>query len=126
MRGGGQRAARARRPVSWPQTEGRGSTMMPTLLDMPIWAQFAPGPGRPGGPPFGPGPAGPPPGAVAGAIGLMLAIYGFVFLIFYIPTVIGMWKAFDKAGQPGWPAIFCFIPPLPMYFMGEISGKGGT
>jgi hypothetical protein len=97
-------------------------------LDLLIFAQQQFG-GRPGGPPpgFPGGPGGGlPPGAGAGvgtAIGAMLAVYFIIILVFLVPTLAGMWKAFSKAGQPGWAAI---VPLYNLYVMGEISGKGGV
>jgi hypothetical protein len=53
----------------------------------------------------------------------MLAIYFVIILVFAVPTIAGMWKAFAKAGQPGWAAI---VPLYNLYVLGEISGKGGV
>ena len=36
--------------------------------------------------------------------------------------IIGKWKVFVKAGQPGWG---CIIPILNIYFMTKIAGKPG-
>jgi hypothetical protein len=101
-----------------------------TALDMILFAQ---GQFGKGGPNFGGG--GPPPGwpttgpsgaqvttGVGTGIAVMLAIYFVVFLVIAVPTFAGMWKAFVKAGQPGWAAI---VPIYNFYVMGEISGKGG-
>jgi hypothetical protein len=57
-------------------------------------------------------------GALAGFFGFML----FVYLGIAIISIIGMWKAFEKAGKPGWAAI---IPIYNIYIMIEIVGKPG-
>lgn len=49
--------------------------------------------------------------------------FGFVLLISLVVAVItyaGMWKAFQKAGKPGWAAI---IPIYNFIVMLEIAGK---
>ena len=47
-------------------------------------------------------------------------------IIFYINLLVvviaGMWKAFEKAGQPGWA---CIIPIYNLYIMTKIAGKPG-
>jgi hypothetical protein len=54
----------------------------------------------------------------------ILAGVGFGFIIFYLAiiavAIAGMWKAFEKAGKPGWAAI---IPIYNIYIMIEIVGK---
>ena len=42
--------------------------------------------------------------------------------IFYLLVVIGLWKTFVKAGQPGWAAI---IPIYNIYIMLKIIGRPG-
>jgi hypothetical protein len=37
-----------------------------------------------------------------------------------IIAIIGQWKAFEKAGQPGWA---CIIPIYNLYIMTKIGGK---
>jgi hypothetical protein len=59
---------------------------------------------------------------LAGLAAFIIVIYAIAFIL-AILTIAGMWKAFSKAGQPGWAAI---IPFYNLYVMGEISGKGGT
>ncbi len=49
-------------------------------------------------------------GGGAGAGGAGIGILGFVCYFLFIlaitvPTIAGLWKIFDKAGQPGWAAI---------------------
>lgn len=43
-------------------------------------------------------------------------------LVAYFVIVVGLWKTFRKAGEPGWPAI---IPFLNFYYMVKISGRPG-
>lgn len=52
-----------------------------------------------------------------GAIGVI----GFIiYLGFIVLTIAGMWKAFEKAGKPGWSAI---IPIYNIVVLCEIVGK---
>lgn len=37
-----------------------------------------------------------------------MSIYSILFIIFLILTVIGLWKLFEKAGQPGWTILIPF------------------
>jgi hypothetical protein len=93
------------------------SPMMPTLLDLAIWAQFQPNPGGPFGP--APRPAGPPAGAAAAAVGTLVCIglFYFVLIAFFI---IVQWKIFTKAGEPGWAAI---IPIYNALVLARICGR---
>ena len=43
-------------------------------------------------------------------------------LCFYVLAIVGLWQAFEKAGQPGWGA---FIPIYNTYLMCLIAGKPG-
>lgn len=49
---------------------------------------------------------------------------GLVFLLVYLAILVaviaGIWKAFEKAGEPGWAAI---IPIYNVYVMIKISGN---
>lgn len=58
-------------------------------------------------------------GALATA-GLMCACYGFMFLLIGLPTILGMWKVFVKAGEPGWASI---VPVYNMMVMARIGGQ---
>ncbi len=50
-----------------------------------------------------------------------LALYFIFIAVIAILTIAGMWKAFDKAGQPGWAAI---VPIYNMYVLNnEIAKK---
>ena len=60
-------------------------------------------------------------GAVAGGIAALLG--GGMFLVFMaigLAMIAGMWKAFVKAGQPGWA---CLVPIYNLYIMTIIAGK---
>lgn len=55
--------------------------------------------------------------------GLLAVIFGVLLIpiiISWVLTVIGMWKAFEKAGKPGWAAI---IPIYNTIVTIEIVGK---
>ena len=55
-------------------------------------------------------------GAAAGGVGIVMLIY----LAIIIVTIIGMWKTFSKAGQPGWAAI---IPIYNIIVWLQICGR---
>ena len=44
----------------------------------------------------------------------------FVYLLFVVAVVAGMWKVFTKAGQPGWG---CIIPIYNIYLLTKIAGR---
>jgi uncharacterized membrane protein YhaH (DUF805 family) len=39
----------------------------------------------------------------------MIAIFYLIYLAVVVAWIAGMWKAFEKAGQPGWTAIIPFL-----------------
>ena len=43
--------------------------------------------------------------AIAAAAAAFVAAFFLVFVVVGIVTLIGMWKTFDKAGQPGWAVL---------------------
>ena len=45
-----------------------------------------------------------------------------IYLILAVIAIAGMWKAFEKAGHPGWAAI---IPFYNIYILTKIGGKPG-
>lgn len=51
---------------------------------------------------------------------------GSVFLIlafaFFIAVIAGMWRVFEKAGQPGWG---CLVPIYNVYLLTQIAGRPG-
>lgn len=53
--------------------------------------------------------------AAAGA-----GIVGIIYLAIIIVTIIGCWKAYSKAGQPGWS---CIIPIYNMIVWLQICGR---
>jgi hypothetical protein len=58
--------------------------------------------------------------------GVMAALFGstmmMVFLAILAVVIIGMWKVFTKAGQPGWAAL---IPLYNLYILLKIAGRPG-
>ncbi len=54
--------------------------------------------------------------ALFGGIGLL------VWLVLVVVVVIGFWKVFTKAGQPGWAVL---IPIYNLYVMLKIAGRPG-
>lgn len=44
-----------------------------------------------------------------------------IYLVAVIGSVAGLWKVFEKAGEPGWAAI---VPIYNLMILGKISGKG--
>ena len=54
--------------------------------------------------------------------GLMGGMFGIIWLIICIVMIIGLWKVFTKAGQPGWMAI---IPILNLFILCKIAGRPG-
>jgi hypothetical protein len=55
-------------------------------------------------------------GGGGGGIGGIIALLVYIAII--VVVIAGMWKAFEKAGQPGWGAI---IPIYNVYLMIKIS-----
>jgi len=60
--------------------------------------------------------------AAAAGIMAFLAAFAFVFIAIAVVVVVGMWKAFEKAGQPGWAAIVPFYNLVVMFRIGGQSG----
>lgn len=52
-------------------------------------------------------------------IGMILLFVVFAVVAF---TIVGYWKVFEKAGQPGWAI---FVPFYNYYIMTKIAGKPG-
>lgn len=56
--------------------------------------------------------------------GLFGAIFGGIYCIcwglFAIVVIVGLWKVYEKAGQPGWSAI---IPIYNIYILTKIIGR---
>lgn len=62
-------------------------------------------------------------GADAGFAGAIIAFFIAIFWVLtliWVISIVGMWKAFEKAGKPGWAAL---IPIYNIVVMIEIVGK---
>jgi hypothetical protein len=57
--------------------------------------------------------------AIAAAAAAFVAAFFLGFVVVGIVTLIGMWKAFDKAGQPGWAVL---IPIYNIIVLLRIAG----
>lgn len=53
---------------------------------------------------------------------LFLTLWVIICLVFAVISIAGVWKAFQKANQPGWASI---IPIYNSYIMLKIGGKPG-
>lgn len=60
--------------------------------------------------------------AIGGAIAAMSGMFMLVMLAIVVVFIIGMWKVFAKAGQPGWASI---IPFYNLYILLKIAGRPG-
>lgn len=60
--------------------------------------------------------------AVAGGIIALLGAFMFVFALVGLVVLVGMWKTFSKAGQPGWAAI---IPVYNLVVLFRVAGQSG-
>lgn len=61
-------------------------------------------------------------GALGGAIAAMGGMFLLVMLAIVVVLIIGVWKTFTKAGQPGWASI---VPIYNVYIMTKIAGRPG-
>lgn len=59
-------------------------------------------------------------GSALGGIFLLL-YFGFIFGLVAV-TIAGLWKTFEKAGEPGWGAI---VPIYNTYLVLKIAGRPG-
>jgi len=50
------------------------------------------------------------------------AIFSLIYLVILVIVIVGCWKMFVKAGQPGWGIL---IPFYNMYLMIKIAGRPG-
>ena len=57
--------------------------------------------------------------AVVAGLAAFFAAFFFVFLVIGIVCLIGMWKVFDKAGQPGWAVL---IPIYNLIVLLRVAG----
>jgi len=46
----------------------------------------------------------------------------FVWLVLIVVVLAGLWKMFEKAGQPGWA---CLIPFYNVYILLKVAGRPG-
>jgi hypothetical protein len=64
--------------------------------------------------------------AVTTAAGAGLIAFGGIIMIvclaLAVVCIIGMWKVFEKSGQPGWA---CIIPFYNIYILLKIAGRPG-
>lgn len=54
--------------------------------------------------------------------GAAMAVFGIAYLAVVIVTLIGMWRAFEKAGRPGWAVL---IPVYNLVVLFQIGGLSG-
>ena len=52
--------------------------------------------------------------------GVLGAIIGLIYLVVIVLTIVGLWKVFTKAAEPGWAAI---VPIYNLVVLVKISGK---
>jgi len=50
------------------------------------------------------------------------ALTVFVYIVAIVLVVAGMWRMFEKAGQPGW---VCLIPIVNLYFLLKVAQRPG-
>ncbi len=64
------------------------------------------------------------PAGAAAAAGMLAfgGIFMMVCLAIAVICIIGMWKVFEKAGQPGWA---CLIPIYNLYILLKVAGRPG-
>jgi hypothetical protein len=60
--------------------------------------------------------------AIAAGVLAFMAAFGLIIAIVGLVVVVGMWKTFEKAGQPGWAAIIPFYNLVVMFRIGGQSG----
>jgi len=60
--------------------------------------------------------------ALSVAQGLVIGVLYLIYFVVIVFAIVGMWKTFKKAGQPGWAAI---IPIYNLYIMCKITGRPG-
>jgi hypothetical protein len=52
--------------------------------------------------------------------GLIAGVLGLIYFVLIILTIIGLWKVFTKAGEPGWASI---VPIYNLVVLLKITGK---
>ena len=60
------------------------------------------------------------------SVNLLSGLFGTGFIFFglaiAVVAIIGLWKTFEKAGEPGWA---CIIPIFNVYILLKIAGRPG-
>lgn len=51
-----------------------------------------------------------------------MIVFWLIWLALVIVVIVGTWKAFEKAGQPGWA---CIVPIYNCYVLTQIARKPG-
>lgn len=59
-------------------------------------------------------------GAGAAAAGGIMLVLFLIYIAAIVAVIVGMWKTFAKAGQPGWAAI---VPIYNLYIFTKIVGR---
>ncbi len=62
------------------------------------------------------------PGSAAAGAGAVVAVWLLLILAIFVVYVVGLWRVFTKAGQPGWSAI---IPIYNFWVLLKIVGRPG-
>lgn len=60
--------------------------------------------------------------AVAAGLMAFFAAFAMFFIVVALVVIVGMWKTFSKAGQPGWAAIVPFYNLVVLFRIGGQSG----
>ena len=58
--------------------------------------------------------------ACGGIVVVMIVVPLVILVLVVAPMFVGMWKSFEKAGEPGWPAL---VPIYNYMIMAKIAGK---
>ncbi len=62
------------------------------------------------------------PSLLASSQGSSSPLLSIIYLVVVIAAIVGMWKVYEKADQPGWASI---IPFYNIYIMLKIAGRPG-
>lgn len=59
---------------------------------------------------------------VVALISLVIILFIVILiLLFAIPTIIGQWKVFEKAGKPGWAALIPYYNTYVIYELSDVN-----
>lgn len=61
-------------------------------------------------------------GSGEAALGAVILILGAAYVAIVVATIIGMWKAFAKAGRPGWAVLIPIYNLVVLFQIGGLSG----